>query len=310
MIDPRLRTLRAVREAGTVTAAAAVLHITPSTVSQHLKQLSRLVGAELVEPVGRNVRLTEAAEIVLSHTEALDAEWERTLSDLAALREDEGARLRISGVASAIVSLICPAVDRLRDQSPRVTVEIGENAARDRFRMLADAETDIVVTVTGSHPLAAAEEPIGEAHDLLVDPLDVLVGADYPLARAMSVGLAELAEETWIGAGDIRDQQVVFAELCAQAGFRPRVRHDALDWSAVAALVGGGHGIALFPRTVALPAGAAVSRVPVTWPDSPAVPHRLLRAYVRRGSADHPVIAAGLAALQEQGRILTGAMTD
>lgn len=99
MIDPRLRTLRAVREAGTVTAAAAVLHITPSTVSQHLKQLSRLVGAELVEPVGRNVRLTEAAEIVLSHTEALDAEWERTLSDLAALREDEGARLRISGVA-------------------------------------------------------------------------------------------------------------------------------------------------------------------------------------------------------------------
>ncbi|RAD64158.1 LysR family transcriptional regulator, partial [Burkholderia multivorans] len=53
MIDPRLRTLRAVREVGTVTGAAAALHVTPSTVSQHLKQLSHLVGAELVEPVGR-----------------------------------------------------------------------------------------------------------------------------------------------------------------------------------------------------------------------------------------------------------------
>ena len=310
MIDPRLRTLRAVREVGTVTGAAAALHVTPSTVSQHLKQLSHLVGAELVEPVGRNVRLTEAAEIVLSHASALDAEWERTLADLATLRADEGARLRISGIASAIVSLICPAVDRLRNLDPRIAVEIREDAIGDRFRMLADAETDIVVAVAGSHRVGAAEDRGGEAHDLLVDPLDILVGEAHPLADAISVGLSDLADETWIGAGDIRDQQVVFADLCAQAGFRPRVRHDALDWSAVAALVGHGHGIALFPRTASLPAGAAVSRIPVTWPDSPSIPHRLLRAHVRPGSAAHPVIAAGLDALREQGRLLAGPTPD
>ena len=33
MIDPRLKSLAAVRDTGTVTAAAALLHVTPSTIS-------------------------------------------------------------------------------------------------------------------------------------------------------------------------------------------------------------------------------------------------------------------------------------
>ena len=53
-----LATLRAVRDHGGVTAAAAALHLTPSAVSQQLRVLSRDAGVDVVERVGRGIRLT------------------------------------------------------------------------------------------------------------------------------------------------------------------------------------------------------------------------------------------------------------
>ncbi|MCM1013371.1 MULTISPECIES: LysR substrate-binding domain-containing protein [unclassified Brevibacterium] len=310
MIDPRLKSLAAVRDTGTVTAAAALLHVTPSTISQHLRGLARVVGADLVEPVGRNVRLTPAAEVVLAHATALNAEWEATLADLAALRSAGRARLRISAVASAIVALVCPAVARL----PEIAVEIGEDAVRDRFRMLAESETDIVVTLEATLPDSAADSAgttattddggPWEVRELLTEPLDVIVEPGHPLAGNERVGLSALAAETWIGAGDLRDQKALFLRLCAQAGFTPHLRHDALDWGAIIALVEYGHGIALLPRTIRIAPESGVHRLELGWPDSHTVPHRRLRAYIRAGSASHPTIAAGLEALTAQGRRL------
>ncbi|CAM5561239.1 hypothetical protein SALBM217S_09447 [Streptomyces griseoloalbus] len=63
MIDlRRLHVLRSVAHYGTVTAAARALHFTPSAASQQIRQLARDLGVDLLEPQGRGVRLTPAAE--------------------------------------------------------------------------------------------------------------------------------------------------------------------------------------------------------------------------------------------------------
>ena len=54
----RLQALNAVSTFGSVTGAAAALHLTPSAVSQQLAKLQRDVGQRLIEPHGRGVRLT------------------------------------------------------------------------------------------------------------------------------------------------------------------------------------------------------------------------------------------------------------
>jgi hypothetical protein len=76
VIDSRLRILQVVSEHGTVTAAAQVLHYTPSAVSYQLRQLSADVGVELVVQQGRGIRLTSAARTLLRHAERLQAQWE------------------------------------------------------------------------------------------------------------------------------------------------------------------------------------------------------------------------------------------
>src|SRR5215203_5624110 len=80
----RLRTLRAVADHGTLAAAADALHLTPSAVSQQLAALERELGHALLEPAGRSVRLTPAADVLLGHADALFAQLERMEGDLAA----------------------------------------------------------------------------------------------------------------------------------------------------------------------------------------------------------------------------------
>jgi DNA-binding transcriptional LysR family regulator len=62
----RLHVLRVVHQLGTVTAAAHSLHLTPSAISQQLRQLAHELDVPLLEPDGRRVRLTPAAHTLLT----------------------------------------------------------------------------------------------------------------------------------------------------------------------------------------------------------------------------------------------------
>ncbi|KPC59690.1 LysR family transcriptional regulator [Streptomyces chattanoogensis] len=298
MIDPRLQTLRVLHEQGTVTATAQALHLTPSTVSQQLRQLSARLGLELLEPAGRRVRLTPAALALLGHADALFARWEEARADLAGYADGVAGRLRMTGVATAITGVLAPAAERLRREEPRLAVEIGEDPGENRFDLLLAGRADIAVVI----PTPGGPPP-GDARftqlPVLQEPQDLLVPAGHRFGgrTAGGVTLAEAAEECWIRAGDPADQHQLLLAACAAAGFTPRVRHNAVDWSAIAALVAHGCGICLLPRLAPVPDGYRdrVVRVPLR---GEPVPVRRFMAAVRRGSERRPPIARGLAALR------------
>ncbi len=92
----RLRALRALADRGTIAAAADVLGLTPSAVSQQLAALEREVGRPLLEPAGRSVRLTAAARVLLEHADGLFAQLERLDADLAS-HDASGGVVRVGG---------------------------------------------------------------------------------------------------------------------------------------------------------------------------------------------------------------------
>lgn len=294
MIDPRLQTLRVLHQQGTVTATARALHLTPSTVSQQLRQLAAQVGVELLEPDGRRVRLTPAALALIRHADALFARWEQASAELAAYGKERAGRLRITGAATAVAAVIAPAVRRLLDEHPRMTVEIGEDHAENRYDLLLTERADIAVVIP-----APGGPPRGRARftrlPLLEEPLDVLVPPGHRFAaRTDGIDLAEAAEETWIKAGDPLDQEQLLTAAGAAAGFTPQTAHAAVDWYAVAALVAHDFGIALVPRLAPVPRQPELVRVPLR---GAAAPVRRFVACVRRGSEELPAVARGLAAL-------------
>ncbi|MDL4815181.1 LysR substrate-binding domain-containing protein [Actinomadura opuntiae] len=294
MIDHRLQTLRVLRERGTVTAAAEALHLTPSTVSQQLKQLARDLGVELLEAQGRRVRLTPAAHTVLRHADVLSAQWERARADLAEHRSGTSGQVRFCSVSSALAMLVAPAAARLRAEHPGLNVRMSEQDSEDAAHLLLAHRADIAVVIP-SEEVPGPDDARFTLSTLLDEPQDLLVPAGHPLARGAAARLADAAGEAWIGYPDRRDQHQLLLAACAAAGYVPRIAHEANEWFAVSSLVAHGFGVALVPRLAPLPPRDEAVRVPLR--GSP-VPKRRLVACVRRGSERQPPIAHGLAALR------------
>src|SRR4051795_72987 len=60
----RLRVIDAIARHGSVTAAAKELHYSQPSVSHHLARLEAETGAQLVQRVGRGIRLTPAGHLL------------------------------------------------------------------------------------------------------------------------------------------------------------------------------------------------------------------------------------------------------
>src|SRR6202012_3063212 len=78
----RLRLLRELDRRGTLAAVARALSYSPSAVSQQLSQLEAETCGTLLEPVGRGVRLTPLARILVPYPEALLNRLKESAADL------------------------------------------------------------------------------------------------------------------------------------------------------------------------------------------------------------------------------------
>lgn len=294
MIDHRLYVLQALAEHGTVTATAEALHLTPSAVSQQLRLLARDMGAELLRPDGRRVSLTPAAHVVLRHAGLLRAQWEAAQAELAGCEAKVRGTLRICGVSSALAAFGAPAAARLRETHPLVESLIVEEESADCYRMLLADESDVALVLPGPDAPPVTDTRF-EQSPLLTDRQDLLVPEGHRLAGPGPVDLAQAAEEPWIVKKANNDTYPLVLAACTAAGFTPRVTHQVKEWYAVSSLVAEGFGVCLMPRIVPLPRHTVV-RVPLR---GTSVPARRFLTAVRRGSAAHPLLAAGLNALRE-----------
>ncbi|MGW9595905.1 LysR family transcriptional regulator [Streptomyces chartreusis] len=294
MIDlRRLHVLRAVAHYGTVTAAASALHFTTSAASQQIRQLARDLGVDLLEPQGRGVRLTSAAESLLAHADAIQARWEQAELDLRADHGAPAGLLRVSGFPVAVSVLLAPMASRLRVRHPQLTVRMREAEAPTGFDLLFEGEADLaVVEATIFNPPLSDDR--FDQQPLLDDPFDLVVPEDHPLAGRDRVDLAEAAREDWIAPVPDSPCRPHVLSACGAAGFTPDIVHHARDWNVMAHLIAHGLGVALIPRLAQL-----TPHLPITRVRCAGNPHRKLLTCTRGGGHARPAVAAALAELRE-----------
>ncbi|NUR91077.1 MAG: LysR family transcriptional regulator [Nonomuraea sp.] len=291
MIDARrLRTLRAVADHGTVTAAAAALHLTPSAVSQQLVALEHEVGHRLLTRDGRGVHLTAVGKIMLGHANEVLAQLERAEAEVAAYTTGEAGEVTVACFATAISAVLSPAVAALRATAPRLQVRVLDAEGDHSLAMLLDGEADLAVAVEYRGAPDAADRRLSRI-PLYAEPFDLVLPADH--REAESATLVSLAADTWIGPYPGNPVHDVITFACQQAGFTPNLVHCSDDFRAVVALVGAGAGVALVPRLALrdMPLSGVVVR-------HPPRPERRVFAAVRRGSDAHPLLRPLLSALR------------
>jgi DNA-binding transcriptional LysR family regulator len=298
MIDVRrLRVLREVAEQGTLAAAADVLHLTPSAVSQQLAALEREVGQPVLERNGRGVRLTGAAEVLVGHADLVLAQLEAAAADVAAFAEGIVGTVRVVGFATALAELAAPAAAALRASHPRLTLVVEEQEAPACFATLARGDADVAISMAARQSPPADDRRF-HRRPLLTDTLDAVLPAAHPLAGERTVALRALAHEPFVGPPEGTQCHDVTITGCAAVGFTPDFEHRTLDFHTTMALVAAGLGVALVPRLAqaAVPAGAVIR--PLTDP----APARHVFAATRAGAERRPTVVAVLDALSRGSR--------
>jgi DNA-binding transcriptional LysR family regulator len=238
----RLRLLRELHARGTIAAVADALQYTPSAVSQQLAVLEREAGRPLLERVGRGVRLTDAALVLVELAEA----------ELAA---DAGAvvgRARIASFQSVALRLAIPAIQTLAQEAPQLRCELVEAEPEQSLPAVALGDVDLVLADEWQHQPRA--RPTGVVReDLRRDPVTVVLPADHPLARRhrRAVPLAQLAGAAWVTGHAEAGWDEITRRACRElGGFDPDIRHRTNDAIISLALVAAGQAVTLLPRLV------------------------------------------------------------
>jgi DNA-binding transcriptional LysR family regulator len=291
----RLYLLRELHARGTIAAVAEALSYSPSAVSQQLSQLEREAGVELLERAGRNVRLTEAALLLVDHAEALLARMERAEAEVARVSAEPRGTVRVASFQTVAVALLPRALSRLAVDHPWLSVEYLEAEAEESLPLVVKGAFDLAIGEEYEHAPRARDAAL-ERRDIVHDPILVAVPHEHPLARGPEIALVDLAGERWATSrtGTAFAEMVVGA--CRTLGrFEPEIRYRANNMSTLLSLVASGHAVAMIPGlgNAAGHEGVAMRRVA----EEPLA--RRIFIAVRRASTPRPALAAVADALAQ-----------
>jgi len=253
----QLQVLRELGELGSVRAVAEALLVTPSAVSQQLQSLQRSVGVPLTRRTGRTLTLTEAGEALARA--AVDVESALAhASELAAdLARTPAGSVAVAGFNSGARAFFPPLVEAFgRDGSVRVVLT-DEDVPQTAFAPLT-ATYDVVLAHRFLH--TAVWPPGVRVTPLLVEPLDVAVPADHPLARRRVITAVAAARQPWIATHEGFPVGAIVDALATVAGHPVEVVHRVNEYTVAAELVRAGAGLALLPRWTSPPPDGVVLR--------------------------------------------------
>ncbi|WP_067170294.1 LysR substrate-binding domain-containing protein [Microtetraspora niveoalba] len=290
----RLRLLRELKHRGTLAAVAAALSYSPSSVSQQLSLLEAEVGVPLLEPVGRRVRLTTQAEILVAHTEAVLERLERAEADIATSLTELTGTLRIASFQTAALALVPPALTMLRDLHPALRVHVTQMPPEAALPALQARDFDLVIAE--EYPGNPNPRPAGlEQEDLLDDPLHLATPGPADEKYGPTASPRSLAGHPWVMEPEGTAARHWAMTLCRNAGFEPDVRFETTDLLIHLRLVELGHAVALLPDLVwnGKPPTVALRRLPA------GQRSRRVFTAVRQGRSRHPGIKACRRALRQ-----------
>jgi len=197
-IFPRsLQYFIAIAEHGSYTRAAEALHISQPSLSQQIKLLEEALQTTLLDRSGRNVRLTHAGEVYLSHARRAWMELDkgsRAISDIDNLSR---GLLRL-GWTPITDQLTCCLLDLFNARYPGLSLNTLEMPQDEIIAALSEGRIDVGIAFTNSVTLGSKAHDIRE-HKLFEDELGLAVGNDHPRAgQQEDMTAAEFEQESLV----------------------------------------------------------------------------------------------------------------
>jgi len=205
----QLQTFIEVAREKSVSKAAERLFVTQPAVSMQIRQLEDAFGLALIEPIGRNIRLTNAGQEFLTHAIAALAQ----LKDLESIMA-EHVGMKKGRIDLAIVStakyFVPMLLVRFSQLLPGIEIKLRIDNRENILGMLSRSEIDLVIMGRAPTTLDC------EATPFATNPLAIVSAPDHPLARRKRLSIDALKDYEFVvreeGSGTRAAMERLFAQ--------------------------------------------------------------------------------------------------
>lgn len=243
----QLRYFGAVARLENMTAAAAELNVTQSTLSSAIARLEDEFGASLFTRLSsKGLRLTPSGKRLLLGSQAFLEEADLLYQSV----RDEGEALAgelVVGIYSPLAPFKAPVIlQAFEAVHPGVKVSFHEGDQESLRQALLDGICELALMY---------DQGVGAEFDRNVlerIPPHVIVPADHPRAATPlePVSLADFADEPLILL-DAKHTREYYLDMFNQLGIRPSIRHVVSGYETVRSYVARGHGYSLLNQRLA-----------------------------------------------------------
>jgi len=187
-----LRTIVAVMEEGSETAAARRLHVSQPAVTRTLRDIENIVGRALFFRTTRGMIATSPGELLYKRAKLSLAEIRALMEDLANRRGSLVGRV-VVGVLPLCATLLVPrAITRLLVSYPEVKVRVIEGRYEPLRAALIRGDVDVVVGALRPFSAELRQEV------LFIDNLVVISRPGHPVLDKPASLLRNLANAQWV----------------------------------------------------------------------------------------------------------------
>lgn len=244
----QLRYVLAIAEEGNFTRAAAKLYLSQPSLSVQVRKLEQELGTPLFVRLGRRVALTAAGDAFVEQARKALFEVEEARRRVDEVRGVRAGRVSV-GVLPSVAATVLPSVlARFRRRHPRVEVNlVEENVSHDFEQQVHGGQLDLAVI-----RMPCTRDDL-EREVVVREPMLVLLPPRHRLAGRSEVSLSELRDEQFVSMKPTHGLHELLVQVCARAGFTPRITVTTGQLSTVWGMVRAGAGVAALPRIATAP---------------------------------------------------------
>lgn len=259
--------------------AAQRLAMSQPPLSVNIRQLEEAVGARLFERDSRGVRLTAAGVAFRPQAQSLLSRAEEAKALAKEVAAGASGRLRIGFVGSMLFRGLPTQLQRFQADNVRLELVLYELNSQEQVEALVKDELDVGFIHTDRVPAPLKTALFGSERFVACLP------QAHPEARRRTVKLSSLADQPFVlfSRTASPDYYARILDMCREAGFYPRVRHEVRHWLSVVGVVAQGMGVSVVPAPMERSGIRGAVFRPLA---GPAVPSNVYCAW--RSEGDHP----------------------
>lgn len=237
-----LLTFIKVAEEQSLSKAAKQLGYAQSTVTMQMQQLEQELGTALYERVGKQIRITQEGQELLSYAVHIVKTSQEALQIGKGKQKTVSGSLRLGAADSIEDGWLAQRIHSYRSRYPKVSVHVRSGDSQSLVSALLRNEVDLMMTVD----MQLNEPALIHACDQ-AETVHFVVSPDHPLVGLASPGLDAILSYPLIRGDQSSICQRNLEAAMASSGIRPESWVEVGSQNLILNLVQYGDGVALAP---------------------------------------------------------------